>query len=79
MPESFASAVAIFANLHFIASIPNGELFELDQTPNPLREELVTKPLKIDREGYVRLPEGPGLGLELNKETIEKYQVREVL
>jgi L-alanine-DL-glutamate epimerase-like enolase superfamily enzyme len=77
VPESFASAVAIFANLHFIASIPNGELLELDQTPNPLREELVTKPLKIDDKGYVRLPEGPGLGLELNRETVEKYQVKE--
>jgi len=77
VPESFASAIALYANLHFIASISNGELLEFDQNPNPLREELVANPLQIDKDGYVQLPQGPGLGFELNWETIEKYKVKE--
>jgi L-alanine-DL-glutamate epimerase-like enolase superfamily enzyme len=77
VPETFASAVALFANLHFIASIPNGELLEFDQHPNPLREELVTEPLKVNKEGYVELPQKPGLGLQLDEETMEKYRVEE--
>jgi L-alanine-DL-glutamate epimerase-like enolase superfamily enzyme len=75
VPETFASAIALYANLHFIASIPNGELLEFDQTPNPLRDELVVEPLCIDKEGYVHLPEKPGLGLELDWDVVRLYQL----
>ncbi len=76
VPETFSSALAVVANLHFIASIPNGELLELDQNPNPLREELIVEPITVDKKGYVKLPQGPGLGVQLNEEIVEKYRVK---
>jgi len=77
VPEIFSSALSLVANLHFIASIPNGELLEFDQNPNPLREELITEPLRVDEKGYVKLPQKPGLGVELNEKIVEKYRVKE--
>lgn len=75
VPHVFSSAVSLVANLHFIASIPNGALLEFDRNPNPLREELFEQPLGIDARGMVALPERPGLGVTLNMRTVERYSV----
>jgi L-alanine-DL-glutamate epimerase-like enolase superfamily enzyme len=75
VPHVFSSAVSSIANMHFIASIPNGGLLEFDQNPNPLRSELFETPLTVTGEGKVRLPDRPGLGVTLNQETINRYRV----
>src|SRR5919202_548883 len=75
IPHVFSSAVSLVANLHFIASLPNGVLLEFDRTPNPLRTELFEEPIEIDKRGRVALPQRPGLGVTLNMRTVEKYRV----
>ena len=73
-PHSFSSAVCILANLHVLASIPNGGELEYDRNPNPLREELNVHRLQV-LDGVVRLPDRPGLGIELNRDIMEMYKV----
>jgi L-alanine-DL-glutamate epimerase-like enolase superfamily enzyme len=75
VPHVFSSAVASVANMHFIASLPNGGLLECDQNPNPLRTELFEEPITVDSDGTVGLPDRPGLGVTLNQETIARYGV----
>lgn len=75
IPHNFSSAVAAIANMHFIASIPNGSWLEFDQNPNALRAELFEEPLTLDGTGSIRLPERPGLGVTLNQATIERYRI----
>lgn len=75
IPHVFSSAVALVANMHLIASLPNGSLVEFDQNPNPLRSELLESPVDLQPDGTVRLPDGPGLGITLNSEVIERYRV----
>lgn len=75
IPHVFSSAVSTIANMHFIASLPNGSWLEWDQNPNPLRSELFEEPLVVDDEGNTRLPQGPGLGVKLNQETLDRYRV----
>jgi L-alanine-DL-glutamate epimerase-like enolase superfamily enzyme len=75
IPHVFSSAVSLVANLHFIASLPNGVLLEFDRNPNPLRTELFEEPIEIDKRGYVALPQRPGLGVTVNMRTVEKYRV----
>lgn len=74
-PHCFSSALTIAASLHLAASIPNAGWLEFDRMPNGLRDELLTKPLAVDAEGYVAVPDGPGLGIELNEDTVAKYRV----
>ena len=45
---------------------------ELDCTCNPLRTELLKQPFEM-KNGTLRPPEGPGLGIDLNPEALEKY------
>jgi L-alanine-DL-glutamate epimerase-like enolase superfamily enzyme len=74
-PHSFGSAVLLMASLHFAASIPNALTLEWDQNPNGLRTELLKEELRLESDSTVRLPERPGLGIELNQSAIEKYRV----
>ena len=73
VPHVFSTAVSLAANLHFIASIPNSYLLELDQNPNALRTELLDQPIEPDERGVVSLPGGPGLGVRLDRETLRRY------
>ena len=75
IPHVFSSGLASIANMHFIASLPNGGLLEFDQNPNPLRSELFEEPIEVGPDGTVRLPERPGLGVVLNRATIDRYRV----
>ncbi|WP_029422360.1 mandelate racemase/muconate lactonizing enzyme family protein [Alicyclobacillus macrosporangiidus] len=75
IPHVFSSGLSLVANLHFIASIPNGGLIEFDQNRNDLRTLLFEEPLDIDARGYVRVPNRPGLGVTLNQATVDKYRV----
>jgi L-alanine-DL-glutamate epimerase-like enolase superfamily enzyme len=75
IPHVFSSGVSLVANLHFIASLPNGALLEFDRNPNPLREALFEEPIEIDRCGFIALLERPGLGVTLNMDTVNRYTV----
>jgi L-alanine-DL-glutamate epimerase-like enolase superfamily enzyme len=72
-PHAFGGAVLLAASLHFAASIPNGLVLEFDQNPNGLRDELLKEPLRTDGAGMIRLPELPGLGIELDPAAVERY------
>jgi L-alanine-DL-glutamate epimerase-like enolase superfamily enzyme len=74
-PHSFAGAVLLVASLHFIAAIPNGLVLEFDQNPNGLRDELLKEPIGIERDGTIALPHRPGLGIELDRNAVERYRV----
>lgn len=75
-PHCFSSAIVLQASLHFLCGISNGGMLEMDQNPNGLRTEIVKEPLTIDKDGFVTVPEKPGLGIELNELAIEKYLVK---
>jgi L-alanine-DL-glutamate epimerase-like enolase superfamily enzyme len=75
-PHAFAGAVLLVASLHFAAAIPNGLVLEWDQNPNAIREELLKEPLKLESDGTIKLPERPGLGIELDRSAVERYRVK---
>ena len=77
VPHVFSTAVSLAANLHFIASIPNSYLLEFDQNPNALRTELLSRPIGPDERGVVTVPDGPGLGVSLDPETLRRYAAAE--
>jgi L-alanine-DL-glutamate epimerase-like enolase superfamily enzyme len=77
VPHVFSTAVSLAANLHFIASIPNSYLLEVDRNPNALRTELLDRPIEPDERGVVAVPDGPGLGVRLDQETLRRYATAE--
>ena len=77
-PHTWSDAVAITANAHVVASLPHGITVEVDQTGNPLIEELLVEPLVV-RDGQLSLSNAPGLGIELNPVTLQRYRLNDPL
>ena len=53
---------------------PHPSMLEYDMSDNELRTKLLKVPLKLE-DGHVLLPEGPGLGIELDMDAVERYRV----
>ena len=41
---------------------------------NELRTKLLKSPLVLE-DGHILLPEGPGLGIELDRDAVDRYRV----
>ena len=75
VPVSFhtwGDGVALAASVHLAAALQHCIVMELDYTYNPLREELLCEPVKIEN-GYLIPPEKPGLGVELDQQALQKF------
>jgi len=75
VPHGFSSAINVAANLQLVASMPNAFLLEFRKTPSPLISRLIKKPFEAE-DGYLKIPDGPGLGVELNESTVEECTVK---
>ena len=87
IPHVWGSGIALAAGMHTCAVIPlaphtyvpvplqNEPVIEFDRTRNPLRDDLLTTPFTLDADGYVQVPTGPGLGVEVDPEVLERYRV----
>ena len=81
-PHVWGSAVAQAASLQVIAALPvtNHSLYpeqpilEYDRSSHPFRQDLVADAWRFE-DGVVRVPDGPGLGIDIRMDTIEKFKV----
>ena len=44
---------------------------EFDQTPNPIRDDLCSIRFE-QKDGFIAVPEGPGLGVEIDESVLKK-------
>lgn len=75
VPHAFKTGALVAASLHLIASIPHAPFLEFSVTESPIRKGLLKEPF-VQKDGYVDIPQTPGLGIELNPEIIKKYGVK---
>lgn len=70
-----SSAVSVAAALQWSAALPNLLTYEHMYTANTLREELLAEPLPPVKDGYVDVPQKPGLGIELDEQVVARFRV----
>ena len=75
-PHTFFSAVLNAAKVQFAASLSNVPFIECELNPNPLRTDLLKQNLEMDEHMCFILPQGPGLGIEVDWEKAERYLYR---
>ena len=62
-------------HVHLVAAIPNGLTLEFyGGATDPMWGKMFKETLRIE-DGFVRPPDGPGLGIELNDEALAPYRV----
>lgn len=72
-PHNIAGPIGTLASAHVCASIPNFLALEWHAASVPFFDELVTLGGSLIVDGYVALPEGPGLGADLDVDACRPY------
>jgi len=79
-PHVWGSGVGLAASLQLIATLPptplslNPEepMLEYDTSSHPFREDLIYGAISM-RDGMVAVPQGPGIGVEVDRGVLERY------
>jgi D-galactarolactone cycloisomerase len=76
-PHTWTNGIGVLANLHVCAGVGGGPYLEFPYDPpgwTPERRDfMLSEPLAIDGDGMLRVPDAPGLGIQLDEEAISFY------
>ncbi len=72
VPHGWNTGVGLAADLQLVAAANNARWVEYI-TPAPYVEDLFVEPLRMDAEGLLAIPDGPGLGFEWNEDGIARH------
>jgi L-alanine-DL-glutamate epimerase-like enolase superfamily enzyme len=73
-PHTLASGLNMAASIHFLCAIDNPGYFEADVAKeNLFRDLLTSRPDRLDAQGCVHPPEGPGLGIEVDEDFLASH------
>ncbi len=83
-PHVWGSGIALAAALHALSALPtaphtanpiplqNEPVVEYDRNRNPLRDDLLKTPIRFE-SGRLFVPEGPGLGIEVDEDLLTEF------
>ncbi|MGH9339063.1 MAG: enolase C-terminal domain-like protein, partial [Acidobacteriota bacterium] len=74
IPHAWLSDLLTAASLHLNAFMKRSVFLEFNVTSGPLTREICRSPIRM-RDGFVEVPESPGLGVEVDEGAIEKYRI----
>jgi L-alanine-DL-glutamate epimerase-like enolase superfamily enzyme len=76
-PHTWTNGLGLAANLQLMGCVPNCPYCEYPFEPPgwvpEARDFMLAEPLTVDAEGYITVPQGPGLGVELDLEKVRHY------
>jgi len=72
------SGLCIATTMQFLATVENGPFLEYPLEPPALtvetQQKMLEEPLLIDKDGYVHVPQKPGIGVEIKEDVVEEYR-----
>ncbi len=79
-PHVWGSGVAQAASLQLIAALPVSHhavfltepILEYDPSAHPFSRDLIL-PAVVQRNGFVDIPQGSALGVEINRDVLKRY------
>lgn len=75
VPHGWNTAIGLAADLALVAATPVARYVEY-LTPSPYIEDIIVSPFRVDADGFLPIPDRPGLGIELNPDAMAKYGIR---
>ena len=81
-PHVWGTGIAIAASLQLLAVLPAHTpvslaplqpMLEFDRTEHPIRQSLLVQPIE-HTGGIVRVPDGPGLGIEVDRDALARFK-----
>jgi len=82
VPHVWGTAIGLSAALQLLAVLPDTPTrrtprepwLEFDRSEHPFRQAVVTRPIE-HVNGIVKIPSGPGLGIEIDRAGLERFRV----
>jgi D-galactarolactone cycloisomerase len=80
MPHVWGTGVGLAAALQLLAVLPHNPprhtplepMLEFDRSEHPFRQAVLTQPIE-HTGGTVRIPDGPGLGIAIDRSALQRY------
>ena len=72
----YTSPVTVAASLHWLSTCRDAFIFEDCVEASPMRRDLTREQVQASN-GWITVPDGPGLGVTLNEEFVKEYLVAE--
>lgn len=78
-PHTWGDGLVLLANLHVAAALSTAPFFEFAYDPpewTPARRDyILPRPIEADAQGYVTLPDAPGLGVAIDWPALEPLRI----
>jgi L-alanine-DL-glutamate epimerase-like enolase superfamily enzyme len=76
-PHTWTNGLGLLANLHVVAGVGGGPYLEFPYDPpgwtEARRDFFLTEPIRIDPDGYLTVPDAPGLGAQIDHPAVARY------
>lgn len=72
-PHAWLTDLLTAASLHVNAVLPRSLFLEYNVSDNPMLREVIRNPVQMDAEGFIPVPQGNGLGIEINEAAVKKF------
>lgn len=72
-PHAWLTDLLTAASLHLNAVLPRSLFLEYNVSDNPMLREIIRNPVQLDAEGYIPVPQGAGLGIEINEAAVKRF------
>ena len=73
-PHAWLTDLLTAASLHFNAVLPRSLFLEYNVCENPMLREIIRNPVRMDADGFIPVPQGPGLGIEVDDKAVRRFQ-----
>ncbi|WP_207632733.1 mandelate racemase/muconate lactonizing enzyme family protein [Foetidibacter luteolus] len=74
-PHAWLTDLLTAASLHFNAVLPRSLFLEYNVSDNPMLREIIENPVELDKDGFMPLPQLPGLGININEKAVKRFSV----
>jgi L-alanine-DL-glutamate epimerase-like enolase superfamily enzyme len=74
-PHAWLTDLLTAASLHANAALPRSLFLEYNVSMNPMLREIIANPIEMDADGLIAVPQGAGLGVEVDEEAVGRYRI----
>ena len=74
-PHAWLTDLLTAASLHANACLPRSLFLEYNVSMSPMLRDIICNPLQMDGQGMIPVPQGPGLGVEVDEKAVTRFRI----
>jgi L-alanine-DL-glutamate epimerase-like enolase superfamily enzyme len=73
VPHGWNTAIGVAADVHLVSTLPNRSYVEFN-VGNPLVEDVLATPFRLNAEGRLDVPDAPGFGIDIDRDRLRRIE-----